>query len=164
ATKIRENMSLKRLAAVEAGPQEILESYIHGDGAIGVVVVLAADKPEVLEKSSVKEFIHDLALHVAAFNPAAISKEMIPAATINEQQEIFRKQMESDEKLQGKPENVLDGIRKGKINKWLTEICLLDQGFVKDDKLTVAKALEAAGKAAGGTLTVKNYCYFRVGG
>ncbi|MDR2481343.1 MAG: translation elongation factor Ts [Spirochaetaceae bacterium] len=163
ATKIRENMSLKRLCVVEAGPGEYIESYIHGDGAIGVVVVIAADKPEILGQQGVKSFVHDLALHIAAFNPQAVSKDKIDGAQISEQQELLRKQMEGDEKLKGKPAGVLEGILKGKVDKWLSAICLLDQNFVKDDKLTVAAALAGAGKAAGGTLSVKDYRYFRAG-
>jgi elongation factor Ts len=164
ATKIRENMALKRVALIEAAANEMVESYIHGDGAIGVAVVLAADKAEALSTEAARTFAHDLALHVAAFNPAALSKDKISAAAQSEQEAIFRKQMEGDEKLAGKPANVLEGILKGKINKWLSEICLLDQGFVKDDKLTVAKALSEASKASGGVLSIRDFLYFRVGG
>ncbi|MDR2510581.1 MAG: translation elongation factor Ts [Spirochaetaceae bacterium] len=164
ATKIRENMSLRRLAVIEAGADDLIESYIHGDGAIGVVLVVSSDKPAALEDGAVKSFVHDLALHIAAFNPAAISKDKIPAELVREQEEIFRKQMETDEKLAGKPAGVLEDILKRKVNKWLSEICLLDQGFVKDDKLTAGKALAEAGKASGAALTVKNYMYFKVGG
>ena len=164
ATKIRENMALKRVALIEAGANELVESYIHGDGAIGVAVIVAADKAEALATEAARAFAHDLALHVAAFNPVSLSKDKIPAAAQSEQEAIFSKQMEGDEKLAGKPANVLEGILKGKINKWLSEICLLDQGFVKDDKLTVAKALAEAGKAAGGVLSIREFLYFRVGG
>jgi elongation factor Ts len=160
ATKIRENMALKRIRLVKASANQRLESYIHGDGAIGVVVVVESDKPLAGEEA----FIHDIALHIAAFNPLAISKDGIKAEVTKDQEEFFRKAMEKDEKLAGKPANVLDGILKGKISKWLSEICLLDQAFVKDDKLTVAKALEAAGKRVGGVLKIVDYVYFRVGG
>ncbi|MDR0527602.1 MAG: translation elongation factor Ts [Spirochaetaceae bacterium] len=163
ATKIRENMALKKVCSIEAGENECLESYIHGDGAIGVVVVAGADNAAALEKPEVKAFIHDIALHIAAFNPVAVSKDKIDSALISEQEGIFRKQMETDEKLKGKNANVLDGILKGKLNKWLAEICLLDQNFVKNDKLSVAKALEQAGKDAGAVFTVKKYIYFRAG-
>jgi elongation factor Ts len=71
--------------------------------------------------------------------------------------------MEKDEKLQGKPANVLDGILKGKISKHLSEVCLVDQGYVKDEKLTVAHALANAGKQAGAKLEIVEYVYFKVG-
>jgi elongation factor Ts len=163
ATKIRENMSLKRLMAVNAGVGEYLTQYIHGDGNIGVVVKCASDKPEIFKDEAVKSFVFTLALHIAAFNPLALDKSKIDPAYITEQEEIFRKLMEKDEKLQGKPANVLDGILKGKISKHLSEICLLEQGYVKDEKLTVAKAVDEAAKAAGASLTIVDYVYYKVG-
>ncbi|MDR2923030.1 MAG: translation elongation factor Ts, partial [Treponema sp.] len=163
ATRIRENMGLKRLTAVKAGKDEYLTQYIHGDGNIGVVVKCKSDKPEIFNNEDVKSFIFSLALHIAAFNPQALDKSKIDPAYIAEQEEIFRKQMEKDEKLQGKPANVLDGILKGKINKHLSEVCLVEQGYVKDEKLTVAQALANAGKQAGAKLEIAEYVYFKVG-
>jgi elongation factor Ts len=163
ATKIRENMSLKRLKAVSAGAGEYLTQYIHGDGNIGVVVKCGSDKPEIFKDEKVKSFVFTLALHIAAFNPYALDKSKIDPAYITEQEEIFRKLMEKDEKLAGKPANVLDGILKGKISKHLSEICLLEQGYVKDEKLSVAKAIDETAKAAGGSLAVVDYVYFKVG-
>jgi elongation factor Ts len=163
ATKIRENMSLKRLKTVTAGTSEYLTSYIHGDGNIGVVVKCASDKPEIFKDAEVKAFAFSLALHIAAFNPFALDKSKIDPSYITEQEEIFRKQMEKDEKLKGKPANVLDGILKGKISKHLSEICLLEQGYVKDEKLTVAQALAECGKKAGATLSIADYVYYKVG-
>ena len=163
AAKIRENMSLKRLTVMDAGPNEYLCQYIHGDGAIGVVVKIAADKAEALKNEETKNFAFTLALHIAAFNPFALSKEKIDSAWLKEQEEIFRKQMEQDESLKDKPANVIDNILKGKVSKFLKEICLLDQGYVKDEKLSVAKALEEAGKNAGAVLSVADYVYFKVG-
>jgi elongation factor Ts len=163
AAKIRENMSLKRLMVMDAGSGEYLCQYIHGDGAIGVVVKIAADKADILKDEETKNFAFTLALHIAAFNPMALCKEKIDPAWLKEQEEIFRKQMEQDESLKEKPANVVDNILKGKVNKFLKEICLLDQGYVKDEKLSVAKALEAAGKEAGAILSVVDYAYFKVG-
>ena len=163
AAKIRENMSLKRLMVMNAGPNEYLCQYIHGDGAIGVVVKMAADKAEVLKDEEVKSFAFTLALHIAAFNPMALSREKVDPAWLKEQEEIFRKQMEQDESVKGKPANVVDNILKGKVNKFLKEICLLDQGYVKDEKLSVAKALEEAGKNAGAVFSVTEYVYYKVG-
>jgi elongation factor Ts len=101
---------------------------------------------------------------VAAFNPAALDESKIDAAWLKEQEEIFRKQMEQDEKMQGKPANVLENILKGKVSKFLKEICLMDQAYVKDEKMTVAQALSDAGKRFGGKLSILEYVYFKVGG
>ncbi|GHU56665.1 elongation factor Ts [Spirochaetia bacterium] len=163
AAKIRENMSLKRVKVVKAGANEYLTSYTHGDGNIGVVVKFDSDKPEIFQKEEVKEFAFTLALHVAAFNPAALDRSKVDPAFLKEQEDIFRKQMEQDEKLKGKPANVIDNILKGKVNKYLSDICLLEQGYVKDEKFTVARALEDFGKQAGAKISVNDYVYFKVG-
>jgi len=163
ATKIRENMSLKRLCLVKASSNEYLAKYIHGDGNIGIVVKCESDKPEIFKNEDVKSFIFSLALHIAAFNPIAIDRNKIDQNWLKEQEGIFRAQMEKDEKLAGKPENVLSGILKGKVNKHLSEICLYEQGYVKDEKLTVAKAIEECAKKAGAKLAVNDYVYYKVG-
>ena len=163
ATKIRENMGLKRLKAITAGPDESFTQYSHGDGNIGVVIKCRSDNPEIFKNEETQSFMFTLALHIAAFNPYALDKSKIDPAYIAEQEDIFRKQMEKDEKLKDKPANVLDGVLKGKINKHLSEICLLEQGYVKDEKLTVAQALAEYGKKAGAKLEITDYTYFKVG-
>ena len=125
ATKIRENMGLKRLCLMKAASNEYLVQYIHGDGNIGVVVKCESDKPEVFKDEEVKSFIFSLALHIAAFNPVAIDRTKIDQGWLKEQEGIFKVQMEQDEKLKGKPDNVLAGILKGKVTKYLSEICLM---------------------------------------
>jgi len=163
ATKIRENMGLKRLQIMRAGPGEYFTWYIHGDGEIGVVVKCVCDKPDLFKDDEVKTFVFSLALHIAAFNPYAMDRSKIEPGYVAEQEEIFRKQMEQDEKLQGKPANVLEGILKGKLNKHLAEICLMDQGYVKDEKFTVAQALADQSKKLGAKLDIVEYAYFKVG-
>jgi len=163
ATKIRENMGLKRLCLVKASPNEYLTQYIHGDGNIGIVVKCESDKPEIFKNEDVKSFIFTLALHIAAFNPLALERAKIDQAWIKEQEEIFSKQMEQDEKMKGKPQEALAKILQGKLNKHLSEICLLEQGYVKDEKLTVAKAIEECAKKAGAKLTISDYVYYKVG-
>ncbi|MDR0442571.1 MAG: translation elongation factor Ts [Treponema sp.] len=163
ATKIRENMGLKRLCLVKAASGEYLTSYIHGDGNIGVVVKCESDKPDIFKDEEIKSFIFSLALHIAAFNPLALDRSKIDQNWLKEQEGIFRKQMEQDEKLKGKPEKVLDGILQGKINKYLSEICFLEQGYVKDEKLTVAQAVADCAKKAGAKLSVSDYVYYKVG-
>jgi elongation factor Ts len=160
ATKIRENMTLRRLAVIKAAAGEKLASYVHGEGEIGVVVRCSSDRPDDPE---IVAFVFSLALHVAAFNPLALDRAKIEPAFIAEQEEIFRKQMEQDEKLKGKPANVLDGILKGKVNKLLSEICMMDQGYVKDDKQTVAHAVAECAKRSGAKLEIVDYAYFKVG-
>ncbi|MDR3167360.1 MAG: translation elongation factor Ts, partial [Treponema sp.] len=113
ATKIRENMSLKRIKILKAAPGEYLTQYIHGDGNIGVVIKMGSDKPEAFDREEVKTLAFNLALHIAAFNPLALDRAGIDPEFLKEQEDIFRKQMEGDEKIQGKPEKVVEGILKG---------------------------------------------------
>jgi elongation factor Ts len=163
ATKIRENMGLKRIKVLKAAANEYLTQYIHGDGNIGVVVKLGADKAEVLKTEEAKSFAFNTALHIAAFNPLALDRTKVDPEFLREQEEIFRKQMEGDEKLKGKPAGVIDNILKGKVNKYLADICLMEQGYVKDEKLTVAQALAECGKKLGAALSVNDYVYYKVG-
>jgi len=163
ATKIRENMSLRRIRVINANGSEYLSSYIHGDGALGVVVKLACDKAEVLQKPEFTELAHNLALHVAWSNPTALDREKIDQAYIKENEEIFRKQMETDESLKGKPEKVLEGILSGKVNKFLKSICLMDQAYVKDEKFTVSQIVKDTGKTLGAVISVTDYVYLKVG-
>jgi elongation factor Ts len=157
--KIKENMSLKRFKTLSIEDNEMVRDYIHGEGNIGVIVKLKADKAEILEKDVVKEFAFDCALHVAAFKPLFLNRDAVDAAYKQEQEEISRKQAESLEK----PANVLDGIIKGKMNKHFSEICLLDQGFVKEEKKSVSAKLKEVAKEAGGSLEITDYVYYKVG-
>jgi len=163
AAKIRENMSLRRIKTVTAKAGEYLTSYIH-DGVIGVVVKFSADKDGAFNSEEVKSFAFTFALHVAAYNPYALDQSKIDQTWLKEQEDIFRKQTEQDEKMKGKPANVIDNIVKGKVNKFLKEICLMDQAYVKDDEKTVAQALADASKNKFGfKLNIEDYVYYKVG-
>lgn len=160
ASVIKENIALKRVVCVKAAPGEVLHTYVHGEGSVGVIVKAKTDKPS---DPSVQSFIHDVALHIAAFRPMFLDESQVSASYLAEQREIFQKQVEGDEKMRGKPANVLEGIVKGKTNKLMAEICLLDQGFVKDEKQTVAKVMADVMKTAGAALAIVDFVYFRVG-
>jgi elongation factor Ts len=162
ASKIRENMSLKRFTVMSAGANECIHEYLHGD-KLGVLVKFKADKAPLFDDEKVKAFIHDVALHIAAFNPSFVGRANVSPDYLKEQEEIFAKQIQQDEKMKGKPENVIKGITQGKMTKYLSDICLLDQGFVKDEKQTVAKVMAQVGKDSGGTLEVVEFLYYRVG-
>lgn len=159
ATRVRENMSLSRLTLVNVANDEYISHYIHSDKKTGVVIVLKADKPEILKNKEVQDFAYDCCLHVAAFLPAYTKREDVPTEYIKEQEEIFEGQVAELDK----PENVKAGIVKGKINKHLSDICFLEQAFVKDDKLSVSKKMAEVGKLAGGNLSLSKLITFQVG-
>jgi len=160
ASVIKENITLKRVICVKAAVGEVLHTYLHGEGTLGVIVKVRTDKPG---DPAIQTFIHDTALHIAAFRPLFLDRSRVDGGYLAEQQDIFKKQIEGDEKMKGKPANVLEGIVKGKVNKLMAEICLMDQGFVKDEKQTVAKIMADTAKSAGASLSIVDFMVFRVG-
>ncbi len=159
-TTIKENMAIKRGAIMDIGSGELVKDYIHGDsGTIGVLVKIRTENVEILGKPEVQSFAFDVALHVAAFRPTFLSAELADKGYVTEQKEIFMAQA----KQLGKPENVTEGIAKGKLNKHMAEISLLEQGFVRDEKTSVSKTAENMGKNLGGKVDVVDFTYFMVG-
>ncbi|MBQ0050664.1 MAG: translation elongation factor Ts [Treponema sp.] len=156
--KFRENISVRRAACIEVPASGVAGTYVHSDNKTGAVVVV-----DGASSDEVKTFAKDCCLHLAAFTPAYITKADVPESYINEQKEIFAAQMAADEKMASKPQNVKDGILQGKINKLLAESCFVDQAFVKDDKVTVAKKLEEVSKAAGSKLSFGKIALFVLG-
>jgi elongation factor Ts len=157
--KIKENMQLRRIATMPAAANEALVEYIH-DGRIGVMLRFSMGDARLKDNPRVKEIMFDCALHAAAFAPLFLTKDKVGPAFLKEQEEIFAKQAEN----LGKPANVLQGIIKGKMSKMLSEICLLEQPFVKDDKRKVAKVLEDLSKEVGSKVDLVDYTYMKLGG
>lgn len=145
---IRENMKVAKVEVFDVPATASAAYYVHSDFKTGAVVIVDGSTAD-----SVKTFAKDCCLHIAAFTPSYTSKKDVPQSYIDEQKEIFKVQMDQDEKMAGKPENVKEGILQGKINKHLAEICFEDQMFVKDDKKTVTAKLAETGKEAGATLS-----------
>lgn len=145
---IRENMKIAKVEVFEVPATASAAYYVHSDFKTGAVVIVDGSTAD-----SVKTFAKDCCLHIAAFTPSYTSKKDVPQSYIDEQKEIFKAQMDQDEKMAGKPENVKEGILQGKINKHLAEICFEDQMFVKDDKKTVTAKLAETGKEVGATLS-----------
>jgi elongation factor Ts len=157
--KIKENITIRRFKILDATEAEFFTDYIHGEGKIGVIIKLKVENKELMKNEAIRELAFNLALHTAAFAPLYLSEEKIAPAYIKEQEEIFWKQAQT----LGKPENVLQGIVKGKLKKHYAEICLLNQGYVKDEKLPVSKVLEEVGKQTETKITVSDFLYFRMG-
>ena len=145
---IRENMKVAKAEVFEIPATASAAYYVHSDFKTGAVVIVDGSTAD-----TVKTFAKDCCLHIAAFTPSYTSKKDVPQSYIDEQKEIFKAQMDQDEKMAGKPENVKEGILQGKINKHLAEICFEDQMFVKDDKKTVTAKLAETGKEVGATLS-----------
>lgn len=159
ATRIRENMTVRRLDAVELTENDYCAKYIHSDAKSGVLVVLSAENKDAVNNQKVKDFAYDCCLHYVAFTPMYVTQDQVSGDYINEQKEIFMKQVADMDK----PEQVKAGIVQGKIKKHLAEICFMDQPFVKDDKVTVAKKLEEISKEAGSKISVKKVIFYQLG-
>jgi len=163
ASVIKENITLKQVVLEKANSNEILHSYVHGEGKLAVIVKFSSDKPEVFKIAEVADFIHDIALHVAAFRPMYLKQNDIDPVWLEEQKSIFAKQIESDEKMAGKPAKVIEGILAGKVKKLMTEVCLLDQAFVKDEKQSVSSMLSQMSGKVNAKLEIKDMVYAKVG-
>jgi elongation factor Ts len=155
---IKENMQLRRIVALPVPPTDAIVEYIHDD-RIGVMLRFALADPNAKDNPRVKEVMFDCALHAAAFAPLFLSRDKVSPAFLKEQEEIFTKQAES----LGKPANVLQGIIKGKLSKLVSEICFLEQPFVKDDKRKVSKVLEDLSKEVGTKIDLVEYAYVKLG-
>jgi elongation factor Ts len=131
--KIGENISVRRCVVMSSAA--VLGAYLHGT-RIGTLVALEGGGAELA---------HDLAMHVAASNPRYLSVAEVPAEVTEKERAILTEQARGDPKNQGKPEQVLAKIIEGKLNKALSEITLLGQPFIRDDKQSVEKLLKAAG-------------------
>ncbi|MGN0624107.1 MAG: translation elongation factor Ts [Oscillospiraceae bacterium] len=153
--KIRENMVIRRFQRFEG----VLVPYVHGGGSIGVMVKLDTDLPA----DKVFEVGKDCALQVAAMNPAYLNKESVPASALEEEKKIMLAQMADDPKMANKPEQVKVKIVEGKIGKYYSENCLLEQAFVKDDKVSVGKHVDVVAKELGGSIKVVDYVRFERG-
>ena len=153
--KIRENMVIRRFQRFEG----TLVPYVHGGGSIGVMVKLDTD----LAADKVFEVGKDCALQVAAMNPAYLDEAAVPASVLENEKTIIMAQMAEDPKMASKPEQVKAKIAEGKVGKYYSENCLLDQAFVKDDKMTVKQYVDNAAKALGGSIKVVDYVRFERG-
>lgn len=157
ATKIRENMSLRRLEVVDVPAGAVFSKYIHSDGKTGVVTVINTEP--ATDNEAVKAFAYDCCLHIAAFAPQYLTQADVDPAYIAEQKAIFEAQVADLDK----PQNVKDGIVNGKIKKHLASICFVDQPFVKDDKVTVAARMDAVAKECGSKLSLAKVVSYQLG-
>ena len=153
---IGENIQVRRFAFYTEG---VSVPYIHAGGKIGVLVNLDTD----LTAEQVTEAGKDAAMQIAALNPRFWDKSEVTQDVLDEEKRIMLAQMANDPKMANKPDQVKEKIVEGKLNKFYSENCLLQQDFVKDGDVTVEKYLANAAKALGGTITFKTAVRFEKG-
>jgi len=152
---IGENMSIRRFARFEG----IVETYIHAGGKIGVMVKFEVADSTKAEAPEFKEFARDVAMQIAAFNAQFLNRDSVPADVVAKETEILMAQAMNE----GKPANIAEKMVAGRINKYFKEICLVDQAFIKDDELTVAKYAESIAKAIGTEIKIVDFVRFEKG-
>lgn len=157
---IGENLKIRRFEKVTA-KNGCVVSYVHGGGRIGVIVEAETE----VVNDAVKEALTNIAMQIAALNPKYVTEAEISDEYKQHEEEILRAQIANDPKESQKPEKVIDGMIKGRLNKQFKEICLVDQVYVKaeDGKQSVAKYLEQVSKEVGSTVSVKKFVRFETG-
>jgi elongation factor Ts len=157
---IGENMNIRRFTQVTE-EEGFVASYTHMGGKIGVLVDVVTD----VVNDEVKEMAKNIAMQVAALKPQYTNRSEVSAEYIAHEEEILLAQIKNDPKESQKPEKVIQGMIKGRINKELKEVCLLDQVYVKaeDGKQSVAQYVESVAKAVGAKITVKGFVRMETG-
>jgi len=151
---IGENINVRRFARLTVA-SGVVASYVHGAGKIGVLVALTTTQAD----DRVAALARQLAMHVAAASPQYLERSQVPAAVLEREKDIYRvKARES-----GKPENLIEKILDGQINKFYGEICLLEQAYVIDPDQKVGKVVEALGKELGAKVELTAYSRFQLG-
>ena len=155
--KLGENVVVKRAERLAVEGPGIVGGYVHAGGKLAVIVALATPA----SGAEIESLAKDLAMHVAAADPTpvAVSRDDVAPELLDSERSIYRKQAAQE----GKPEKVIDRIVEGRIKKFLSEVALLDQAFVKDPDRSVAELLREAGANAGSDVAVAAFKRFRLG-
>ena len=156
-TKIGENIVARRNISYKVQGTGGVAAYVHLGGKLGVMVEVGCKNAVSVQKPEIKALLADLTLHITAVNPACITRDQVPAETIQAEKEIYAKQVE------GKPANIIEKIVVGKLEKFFGQICLIEQPFVKDQDKTVKAVLAEAGKAVGDEFTIRRFVRWQLG-
>lgn len=156
--KIGEKMELNNAAFFALDGAGLIDQYIHPGDQLGVLIQLGGDEA-ALGTDAARELAHDLAMQIAAASPQYVKRDEVPQDVIDKEIEIYKNKMRNE----GKPEQMLDKIATGMLNKFYSEICLVDQEFVKESKTKVAAKVKEVSKEAGGELEVVRFVRFKVG-
>lgn len=153
--KIGEKILVRRAKLLQSN--DALYSYVHSNQKLGVIVELGVSKAESKKNAALEELGKNLAMQVAASNPICVERSSVPAATLERERAVYR------EEVKGKPENILEKIVQGKLDKFYQVNCLIEQPFIKDDKTSVQKLVEQVSKQIGDNVQVKKFVRFQLG-
>ncbi len=154
-SKVGENIQLTRVSTIDVAG--VIGGYVHGTGKLGVLVALETG----LSGDAIESLARDIAMHVAAHDPTplAIDRDGVDSDVVEKERNFLTKEAVDS----GKPENVVEKMVDGRINKFFAAKCLLEQSYVKDPDKTIREIVEAAGKAAGGEIKVAEFVRFKLG-
>jgi elongation factor Ts len=144
--------------ADRATKEGVIASYIHMAGRVGVLIEVNCETDFVAKNENFQALVKDLTLHIAAANPAYLSREEVPADLVAKEREIAAEQMK------GKPANVVDKIVDGKMGKFYADFCLLEQGFIKNPDTTITELIKAKIAELGENIVVRRFTRYAVGG
>jgi len=139
--------------------QGVINSYIHTNSKIGVLIEVGCETDFVAKNKEFQILVKDIAMQIAAMNPKYISEKDIPADVIEKEKEIFNAQLRKS----GKPENIIEKITEGKLKKFYSEICLLNQIFFKDEKTTIEELIIEKIHKIGENIVIKRFVRYQVG-
>ncbi len=145
--------------ADRATSEGVVECYIHAGGKLGVMVEVGCETDFVAKTDDFQAFAKDVAMHVAAVSPVSVTREEVPAEMVEREKDIYINQAKDS----GKPENIIEKIVSGKIEKYLSEICLMDQKFVKNPDITIQDLLNELIAKMGENISVKRFARFQIG-
>ena len=145
--------------AGRAANEGVVGSYIHMGGKIGVLVEVNCESDFVASNEDFQSFVKDVAMHIAASNPLFVDRDEVPEEMLEREKDIYRAQA----KESGKPDKVIDKIVDGKVGKYYTEVCLLEQPFVKDTDLTVQDYLNNTIATIGENIIIRRFVRYQMG-
>ena len=151
-----------KVAAKRAGHETnngIVHAYIHPGGQVGVLIKINCETDFSANSDAVKEFAHNVCMHIAAANPLAIDESAVDASLIEKEKEIYRDQLMQE----GKPAQVIDKIIEGKVAKYYSTICLLKQPYIKNDKITIEEYLNELIAKIGESVKITKFSRFQIG-
>ncbi len=152
--KIGENIRIRRFRRFDG----IVGAYIHAEGKIGVLTKFETS-PEVAAKPEFSEYKKNVCMQIAAIAPQYLDESKVPAEVVEHEKTILKQQVLDS----GKPEAIVEKIVQGRLRKFFEEVCLVDQPYIKDDKLTIKKYTEQTGKSLGGAIRIADFARFERG-
>ena len=155
--EIGENIIARRNISYTVQGTGAIAAYVHLGGKLGVMVEVGCKNAASVQHPAVKALLADITLHITAVNPVCITRDQVPAETVQAEKEIYAKQVE------GKPANIIEKIVVGKLEKFYGQICLVEQPFVKDQDKTVTAVLAEVGKAVGDEFSIRRFVRWQLG-